>query len=99
MKTVTICGSLRFAEEMKNIAFELEAVKGCHVLQCVYNNQNMEITAEMAENLRLAHLKKIDLSDIIYVLNIDGYIGNSVEQEIAYAQKCHKQIIYYNGNN
>lgn len=61
MKTVTICGSLRFAEEMKNIAFELEAVKGCNVLQCVYNNQNMEITAEMAE--------------------------------------CHKQIIYYNGNN
>ena len=93
MKTVTICGSLRFAEEMKNIAFELEAVKGCNVLQ------NMEITAEMAENLRLAHLRKIDLSDIVYVLNIDGYIGNSVEQEIAYAQKCHKQIIYYNGNN
>ena len=54
MKTVTICGSLRFAEEMKNIAFELEAVKGCNVLQCVYNNQNMEITAEMVDAMILS---------------------------------------------
>lgn len=58
MKTVTICGSMRFSSEMKRIAFELESSRGYNVLQCAYNELNLEITPSMRKNLERAHLKK-----------------------------------------
>ena len=95
MKTVTICGSMKFAQNMKEIAFELESRNGYNVLQCTYNERNMKITDEMSENLTKSHLRKIDMSDMIYVVDVDGYIGEAVEQEIEYARKHHKEIVYY----
>ena len=38
---------------------------------------------------------KIDISDGIYVMDIDGYIGESVRKEIEYAQNHNKEIIYH----
>lgn len=43
----------------------------------------------------MAHYRKIDLSDGIYVVNIDGHIGNSVRKEIEYAKKHNKEVIYH----
>lgn len=42
-----------------------------------------------------AHYKKIDLSDAIYIVNIGGYIGQSVTEEIAYAKSRGKEIIFH----
>lgn len=95
MKTVTICGSMKFADEMKNIAFELESVRGYNVLQCTFNDLNLEITPKMFENLKQAHYRKIDLSDMIYVIDIDGYIGDSVKKEIEYAKAHQKEVVFY----
>lgn len=39
--------------------------------------------------------KKIDLSDGIYVINIDGYIGESVKKEIEYAKMHEKEVLYH----
>lgn len=99
MKTITICGSMRFSEEMKRIAFELEGVQGDNVLQCIYNDSNMKITSEMFENLKRAHFRKIDMSDMIYVVDVNGYIGESVTQEIEYAKKHHKEIVFYSNDD
>ena len=41
MKTYTICGSMRFAEDMKKIAYDLEISKGYNILQCVYCEDNI----------------------------------------------------------
>lgn len=95
MKTVTICGSMKFSEEMKKIAFQLESIRGYNVLQCTYNDLNIEITSNMFDNLEQAHFRKIDMSDMIYVVDVDGYIGNSVKKEIEYAKKHQKEIIFY----
>ncbi|MBP3460156.1 MAG: hypothetical protein J6K58_13180 [Lachnospiraceae bacterium] len=35
------------------------------------------------------------MSQIIYVADIDDYIGKSVKSEIAYAEKPEKEVIYY----
>ena len=94
MKTYTICGSMRFAEEMKEIAYCLEAHKGYNILQCVYCD-NAVPTDEELKKLSEAHYLKIDLSDGIYVVNIDGYIGEAVQQEIEYAEKHNKEILYH----
>lgn len=40
MKVVTICGSMRFEDQMKRIAFELETKKEMCVIQCVYDVDN-----------------------------------------------------------
>lgn len=95
MKTVTICGSMRFEEEMKRIAFALEANRGYNVLQCVYNVEKRNLTQNEIANLEEAHFRKIELSDAIYVVDIGGYIGNQVKKEIAYAKEHGKEIIYY----
>ena len=95
MKTITICGSMRYSEEMKHIALELEMHNGFNVLQCVYNSGNVDISHTEKKALGNAHLKKIDLSDAIYVLDIDGYIGESVKKEIDYARMNGKEVIFH----
>ncbi len=95
MKTITICGSMKFAEEMKQIAFVLEAIQGYNVLQCTYNDSNMPVTLNMLEHLKQCHRRKIEMSDGIYVVDVNGYIGDSVKQEIEYAEKHHKEIYWH----
>ena len=95
MKTVTICGSMRFTNEMKSIAYYLETQQKFNVLQCVYLPDNVVPTDEDIKVLEVDHYRKIDLSDGIYVVNIDGHIGNSVRKEIEYAKKHNKEVIYH----
>lgn len=95
MKTYTICGSMRFGEDMKKIAYDLETSKGYNILQCVYCEENVIPTEEELLKLADAHYRKIDLSDGIYVVNINGYIGASVKKEIEYAEKQGKEVLYY----
>lgn len=95
METVTICGSMRFSQEMKEIAFMLESRYGLNVLQCTYNEQGAEITPDILENLEQAHFVKISLSDWIYVVDIGHYIGDAVRKEIAYAEEHGKKVVFH----
>lgn len=47
------------------------------------------------ENIINAHRQKIDISDAIYVVNINGYIGSSTNSEIRYATEKGKEVIYH----
>lgn len=94
MKVVTISGSMRFAKEMKVIARKLEAEHGLCVLQPVYNKKKNE-TVEAIDRIVACHYHKIDLADALYVVNIGGYIGEATKEEIAYAKKNGKEIIYH----
>ena len=101
MKTVTICGSMKFETEMQRIAFLLETKHNMNVLQCVYNVDNLDITPTEQVALENAHYRKIELSDAIYVVDIQGYIGNQVSKEIAFAKSKGKKVIFhstYRGN-
>lgn len=95
MKTYTICGSMRFANEMRKTAYALETEKGWNVLQCVYGPEEAVPGEEELLRLREAHFRKIDLSDGIYVVNPGGYIGEAVRKEIAYAKEKGKEIRYH----
>ena len=95
MKTYTICGSMRFEKEMLKTAFILETEYGFNILQCTYNIENKYISNQQKLQLINSHYKKIDISDGIYVMDIDGYIGESVKNEIEYAQNHNKEIIYH----
>lgn len=95
MKTYTICGSMRFAQEMRDVALYLETVKGYNVLQCTYSSYGTYLCAEHVEAIKNAHFKKIDLSDGIYIINPYGYIGAATRADIEYAIKHGKEVLYY----
>ena len=95
MKTYTICGSMRFAEAMMETALELELYHHMNVLQCVYNVRAVPVTETELSALGAAHRKKIDLSDAIYVMDVDGYIGEAVRAEIAYAKEKGIEVLYH----
>ncbi|MDR0411727.1 MAG: hypothetical protein LBH75_07120 [Treponema sp.] len=80
MKVITICGSLRFEEIMKNYAEKLELEGNC-VLSVIYPaKDNNNYTDEEIHHLENGHYKKIELSDAIFVVNKNGYIGEAVRK-------------------
>jgi predicted house-cleaning noncanonical NTP pyrophosphatase (MazG superfamily) len=94
MKVITVCGSLRFEEIMKKYAEKLGLEGNC-ILSVIYPTKNKdEYTDEEIHNLEMGHYKKIELSDAIFVINKNGYIGEAVKKEIEYAKKCNKEIMY-----
>jgi hypothetical protein len=98
MKVITICGSLKFIEEMKFYAEKLELEGNC-VLTIIYPTKDKEkYTSDEIHFLQMAHYKKIDLSDKIFVINKNGYIGEAVKAEIEYAKLKHKESIYMENN-
>ena len=94
MKVVTLCGSMRFARQMQEIATELEINQGYCVLTPV-GEKTVHLSENEIEKLAQAHFKKIDMSDAVYIVNIGGYIGESVSREVSYAQELNKEIIYH----
>ena len=95
MKIVTVCGSMKFESEMKKVALILETKYDMCVLQCVYNEDKLELREDEIIALNRAHLKKIELSDAIYVVNLQGYIGEQVKKEIAFAKNLGKEVIFH----
>ncbi len=101
-KIITLCGSTRFTSQMLIKQWELTK-KGCVVLSwCAlpdsYFKGDDKSHIGDQENVKQivdeVHKRKIDLSDEIYVLNIDGYIGESTKGEITYAKILGKPVCY-----
>ena len=95
MKIITLCGSLKYQKEMMEVAEKI-ALEGKCVLTPVYHvMDDNEINKEQILKLKEEHLKRIELSDSILVLNVNNYIGDSTKKEIEYAKNLGKEIIYY----
>lgn len=99
IKVITICGSMKFKDKMIEIANDLELNKKHAVIQCVYGENKNNYNKNELDLLSKIHFKKIDISDAIYVVNVDGYIGESTKKEIEYARKNNKEILSLNPLN
>lgn len=97
MKIITVCGSMRFVNEMMEITEKVELQGNC-MLMPIYNpnkpNKDNFTEAE-AVIMDKMHKERIKLADAILVVNVDGYIGNSTKSEIEFAKSLNKEIIYY----
>lgn len=92
---ITLCGSTKFQKAFHewNARLTLEG----HVVLSVGvfgHSSQVPITEAQKQLLDEVHLAKIDLSDEIFVLDVDGYIGKSTQNEIAYATSQGKGIRY-----
>jgi uncharacterized protein YkuJ len=96
MKIITLCGSTKFKEQFEQ-ANAFLTLQGNIVISVAFFEQTegFEITEEQAELLGDLHFRKIDISDEIFVIDVNGYIGNSTRNEIEYAGKTGKTIRYY----
>ena len=95
MKIITLCGSMKFQKYMMCAAEEMALLGNCILTPIYPTSENSERTEEQLEMLKEEHFKKIELSDAILVVNVDGYIGNSTKSEIEYAKSLNKEVLYY----
>lgn len=95
MKIITICGSLKFKNEMIEVAERLELQENAVITPIYPTNSNKDAyTDEQVDILDKMHKEKIKISDAIYVVNVGGYIGTSTKSEIEYAKSLGKEILY-----
>lgn len=83
-------------KEFREVEVDLTQ-KGSAVLSPIFFEQmsSSEISEKEIQLYKQLHLKKIDLSDEIFVIDVDGYIGESTKNEIKYAKLNNKSIKYY----
>ena len=86
MKSVCICGSFRFYEELVQLRNTLQA-RGvlCEWPLPGQHRAPQAMTADEAQDAITQHLERMDRAEIIFVFNKGGYLGNSVVMEIGYA--------------
>jgi len=96
-KTITLCGSTKFKEEFDyyNKKFTIEG----HVVFSVgffrhELDSGVEMDTKLHESLMAIHRRKIFLSDEVFVINKNGYIGSGLFEEITYANSLCKSVVY-----
>ena len=96
MNVITLCGSTKFKNEFLWINKWL-TLQGNVVLSVgLFGGHDSEpITPEEKIMLDSIHKSKIDISNEIFVIDSENYIGNSTKNEIEYAKKNDKNIRYY----
>ena len=96
---VCLCGSTRFMDAFNEAGWQKtlygEIVLSVGVSKYLPDDHGGEWCGpEVAAALDELHLRKIDLADYVYVLNVGGYIGESTRREIDYAQAQGKRVDY-----
>lgn len=95
MKKVTLCGSTKFKREFEAINKQLSLEGHLVYSVCSFPQADKNpLTAEQKVALDEVHKRKIDNSDAIFVLDVDGYIGESTQSEIHYAENNGKMVKY-----
>lgn len=102
-KVITLCGSTRFKdafiEAQKRLTLEGNIVISVGLFGHSGDNEVWEGMDEYTLTrtkimLDDMHKRKIDMADEIYVINVDGYIGESTKSEVAYALEHGKPVRY-----
>ena len=98
---ITLCGSTRFKNEFmmaqKRLTLEGNIVISVGLFghsgdEEVWENMDEGTLTKTKKMLDDMHKRKIDMSDEIFVINKDGYIGDSTRSEIEYARDHGKKV-------
>ena len=95
-KVVTLCGSTKFKEQyleaQKRLTLEGNIIISVGLFGHSGDNEVWtEGTKAMLDDM---HLRKIDMADEVFVINVGGYIGSSTRNEIKYAMDHGKEVRY-----
>lgn len=93
-KVVTLCGSTRFKDEFLEAQKRLTLAGNIVISVGLFGHAGddevwdgmvegtMSETKQMLDDM---HKRKIDMADEVFVIDVDGYIGESTRSEIEYA--------------
>jgi hypothetical protein len=97
-RIVCLCGSTRFMdafhEANRRLSLAGEIVLTVEIVTYDSSSDPQRADPEQKRQLDDLHLRKIDLCDYVYVLNVGGYIGESTRREVAYAEDLDKPVVY-----
>lgn len=94
MKIITVCGSYKYIDKIKEVAEKLTLEGNCVITPIDITRPKDEYTKEDLLQLGKMHKEKIRISDAIFVVNVDGYIGDNTQSEIELARELGKEIMY-----
>lgn len=107
-KVITLCGSTKFKNEFLKVQKDL-TLQGNIVISVglfghsgdneVWENMDEGTLTKTKEMLDDMHKRKIDMADEIFVINVNGYIGESTKSEIEYAILTGKKVNYLEAND
>lgn len=95
-EVVCLCGSTKFEREFLEVQ-KKETLAGNIVLSVGWFGHKAKVppTEEEKKRLDRLHLHKIDMAQTVFVVNPDGYIGESTAREVAYAVFTKKALRWY----
>ena len=94
---ITICGSSRFKKEIMDVARDLTMAGHIVLAPFVFHHVDDDnLSTEELIRLDNLHKEKINMSDAIFVVNVDNYIGESTYGEIDWANRMKKQTYFLN---
>ena len=93
-KVITLCGSTRFKDDFERVNKNLTLAGNIVISVGCFGHSGDTFTEDQKVMLDDIHKRKIDMADAIYVINKDGYIGDSTKSEIQYAMMHNKKIYY-----
>lgn len=93
-KVITLCGSTKFKEQYIETQKRLTLEGNIVISDGLFGHSGddevwTEGTKDMLDDM---HLRKIDMADEVFVINVGGYIGESTKREIAYAKENGKVV-------
>jgi hypothetical protein len=99
MKSIAVCGSKKYKQEIADFCRELEN-SGILVFEPSFDEPIMEhteihsdyITSKIFKGLTLEHFDWIRKADTCFIYNLHDYVGVSVTLEMAYASALGKPI-------
>lgn len=91
---VCLCGSTKFKEDFLEWNKRITLNDCIVVMPGVFGHSGDEITDEQKQQLDLLHKYKIAMSDMVFIIDRDGYIGKSTAEEIGFAKALNIPIEY-----
>src|SRR5690349_9487362 len=84
---ICLCGSTKFRSEFLSATRAFTIAGHVVVMPGVFGDSDGGfLDAETKRKLDELHLKKIDMADVVYVINPNGHIGEATKRHIEYAE-------------
>ncbi len=92
-KVICICGSSKFKAQILGIT-QRETLKGrIAINHGFFHHQDLvPLSDEQKNNLDTLMFRKIDISDEIFIVNVNGYMGKTTIAAIEYARQMNKPV-------
>jgi len=97
-RIVCLCGSVRFEKEFREYAEAFHLSGDIVLMPIIFRHaefhEDNSYMQQVKENMDRVHKWKISLADLVFIIDKDGYIGESTRAEIEFAESRSKWIEY-----